>query len=78
MEDRLRTARELVYHDSELSIDDKNHLWGLLQDVTSDPKSDLVPAKKKLIEFDIAKALPVTRDLVLDFLAKFTAEMIKP
>jgi hypothetical protein len=33
-------------------------------------KSDLVPAKKKLFEIGIAKALPATRELLLDFVAK--------
>jgi hypothetical protein len=41
---------ELLYHDDKLSQDDREKLWGLLQYVMSDPKSDMVPAKKKLFE----------------------------
>jgi hypothetical protein len=41
---------ELLYHDDKLSQDDREKLWGLLQHVMSDPKSDMVPAKKKLFE----------------------------
>ncbi|HMH05897.1 MAG TPA: hypothetical protein VK579_04365 [Terriglobales bacterium] len=43
----------------------------------SDPKSNLVPAKKKLIEFSLAKAHPATREFFLDFMAKFAAAMSK-
>lgn len=52
--------------------------WGLLQYVMSDPKSDMVPAKKKLFEIGIANALPATREFLLDFLAKLAAEIVKP
>lgn len=52
--------------------------WGLLQYVMSDPKSDLVPAKKKLFEIGIAKALPATREFFLDLMVKLSAEMLKP
>jgi hypothetical protein len=78
MEDRLQTARELLYHDDKLSIDDKEKLWGLLQHVMSDPKSDIAPAKRKLFEIGIAKAVPATREFFLDLMAKFGAEMLKP
>jgi hypothetical protein len=37
-------------------------LWGLLKYVMSDPKSDMVPAEKKLFEIGIAKAVPATRE----------------
>jgi hypothetical protein len=78
MEDRLQTAKELLYHDDKLSLEDREKLWGLLQYVMSDPKSDLAPAKKKLFEIGIAKALPATRELLLDFMAKLGAELMKP
>jgi len=78
MQDRFETARELLNHDDKLSLADREKLWGLLQHVMSDPKSDLAPAKKKLFEIGIAKALPATRDFFLDFLAKLGAEMMKP
>ncbi|HLY98602.1 MAG TPA: DUF2321 domain-containing protein [Candidatus Angelobacter sp.] len=77
MEDRLKTAKELLNHDDKLSYDERENLWGLLQYVMSDPKSDLVPANKKLIEISLANAATVTRDLVTDFMAKYFAEMSK-
>jgi len=77
MEDRLETAKELLYHDDKLSLEDREKLWGLLQYVMSDPKADLAPAKRKLFEIGIAKALPATREFFLDYLAKLSAEMMK-
>jgi hypothetical protein len=77
MEDRLHTAKELLYHDDKLSLDEREKLWGLLQYVMSDPKSDMAPAKKKLFEIGIVKALPATREFFLDFMAKLSAEMLK-
>jgi hypothetical protein len=53
-------------------------MWDLLKYVMSDPKSDLVPAKKKLIEISLGKAAAATRDFVTDLLAKYAAEMSKP
>jgi hypothetical protein len=41
-----------------LGLEDRQKLWDLLQYVMSDPKSDIVPAKKKLIEINLSKALP--------------------
>jgi hypothetical protein len=76
MKDRLETARSLLYHDDKLTEDDRKELWVLLKDVMSDPKSDLAPAKRKLIDFKLAKA--VTREAMLDLLAKYFAEMSKP
>ncbi len=78
MADRMSTARELLEHDDKLSFEDREKLWGLLQYVMSDPKADLAPAKKKLFEIGIAKALPATREFFLDLIAKFGAEMVKP
>jgi hypothetical protein len=78
MEDRLQTAKELLYHDDKLSLEEREKLWGLLQYVMTDPKSNLVPAKKKLFEIGIAKALPATREFFLDLIAKLGAEMLKP
>jgi len=77
MEDRMQTARELLYHDDKLTQEDREKLWSLLQYVMSDPKSDMVPAKKKLFETGIAKALPATREFMLDFMARYAAEMSK-
>jgi hypothetical protein len=77
MGDRLQTAKELLYHDDKLSQEDREKLWDLLKYVMSDPKSDLVPAKKKLIEINLAKAGAVTRDIVTDLVAKTIAEIAK-
>lgn len=78
MEDRLATAKELLWHDDKLSLEEREKLWGILQYVMSDPKSDMAPAKKKLFEIGIAKALPATREFFLDLMAKLGAEMVKP
>ena len=78
MQDRLETAKQLLYHDDKLSIAEKEENWGLLQYVMTDPKSDKAPAKKKLFEIGIAKALPATREFFLDLMAKLGAEMLKP
>jgi hypothetical protein len=43
----------------------------------SDPKSDVAPAKRKLFEIGIAKAVPATREFFLDLMAKLGAEMLK-
>lgn len=77
MEDRLKTARELLEHDEKLSLDDRTRLWEDLQYVMSDPKSDLAPAKKKLIELKLEKATKYVREFVLDLMAKTAAELIK-
>jgi hypothetical protein len=77
MEDRLRTARELLEHDAKLSLDDRNNLWGDLQYVMSDPKDGLVPAKKKLIEIKLGKATEYVREAILDLMAKTAAEVLK-
>jgi hypothetical protein len=78
MEDRLLTAKELLYHDDKLSQEDREKLWGLLKYVMSDPKSDMAPAKRKLIEINLGKATGVIREAVLDLLAKYGAELSKP
>lgn len=78
MAERLETARQLLWNDDKLSIEERESLWGLLQYVMSDPKSDLVPAKRKLIEIRLQSALAATREFVLDFLAKATKEMLQP
>jgi len=77
MEDRLRTALELLRHDEELTQEDRTTLYDDLQYVMADPKADLVPAKKKLIEIKLGKATPYVRETILDLIAKFAAEMMK-
>ena len=73
----MRTARELLDHDDKLTEDDRKALWADLKYVMSDPKADLVPAKKKLINFKLEKATDWVREAVLDLLAKTAAEVIK-
>jgi hypothetical protein len=77
-EGRLQVARELLYHDDKLTQDDRDKLWDLLKDVMSDPTDDLVPAKRKLIDFSLAKAGQVTKDVLTDLIAKTIAEIVKP
>jgi hypothetical protein len=77
MENRLQTAKELLYDDDKLSQEDREKLWDLLRYVMSDPKSDLVPAKKKLIGIKLGKATATIREALLDLLAKYFAEMSK-
>jgi hypothetical protein len=77
MEDRLKTARELLRNDDHLTQDDRNDLWDDLQYVMSDPKADLAPAKKKLIEIKLGKATEYVREAILDLIAKTAAEVLK-
>lgn len=77
MEDRLRTARELLYHDDHLTQEDRESLWPDLQYVMSNPKADLVPAKRKLIDIKLGKATQWVREAILDLIAKTIAEMTK-
>jgi hypothetical protein len=78
MEDRLQTAKELLDHDDKLTLEEREKLWSLLRYVMSDPKSDLAPAKKRLIEINLGKAAAATREFVVDLMAKYFAEMSKP
>ena len=77
-EERLNTARELLYHDDKLAQEDRDKLWDLLKDVMSNPTDGLVPAKRKLIDFNLAKAGQVTKDVLTDLIAKTIAEIVKP
>lgn len=77
MEDRLKTARALLDNDDHLKLEDRERLWGLLQYVMSSPKADLAPAKRKLIEIGLGKAAQATKELVMEFMAKYAAEMSK-
>lgn len=79
MENTLATARALLDNDDKLTPDDREKLFDLLQYVVSDPMSPLTPAKKKLIEIKLAKsAAAATREALIDFVAKVSAEMLKP
>ncbi len=78
MEERLRTVRELLDQDRKLSAEDRSSLLEDLRYVMSDPKAELVPAKKKLIEFKLQDAPKVVRELILDLAAKVIVESAKP
>jgi hypothetical protein len=77
MQDKLETARELLYDIENLSIEERDELWALLKFVMSDPKSDWAPVKTKLIGIKLAKVSKVSRDVLLDFTAKVAAEVTK-
>jgi hypothetical protein len=77
MEDLLRTARELLDRDDKLSLEDRENLWDDLKYVMTDPKADLAPAKKKLIDIKLGKATGFVRETVLDLIAKTMAEVLK-
>jgi hypothetical protein len=78
MEERLKTARELLDHDDKLSLDERKELWDDLQYVMSDPRADLAPAKKALINIKLGKAGEYTKEIVLDLIAKIAVESMKP
>ena len=78
MEEHLNTQRELLYHIEKLTQDERNELWPLLQYVTSNPNSDLSPAKRKLIDIKLGKAGGAAKDALLTLIAKYAAEMSKP
>lgn len=77
MQDRLATAKDLLDHDTKLTLGDREKLWSLLQYVMSDPKSDLAPGKRKLIDIDLEGAKDVTKDFITTLLAKTFAEVAK-
>jgi hypothetical protein len=77
MADRLDTARDLLWHDDHLSLEDRENLWNDLKYVMSDPKADLVPAKRKLIEIKLGKAAEVVRTTIVELIAKTMAEVFK-
>ncbi len=77
MQCSIDTARKLLWHDDKLTEDDRKELWGLLQYVMSDPRSDVAPAKGKLIEITLGKALPATKEFFMDFMAKYLVELTK-
>lgn len=78
MDEKLRTAHELLNHDDKLTFDEKKNLWDDLQYVMSDPKAELVPAKKKLINIMLGNATELVRQTLTELVAKTTAEILKP
>jgi len=77
MQDKLETARELLYDIENLSLDERNELWNLLKFVMSDPKSDWAAAKTTLIGIKLAKVSKASREVLLDFTARVAAEVGK-
>jgi hypothetical protein len=77
MEDKLRTAHDLLFHDDQLTYEEHKELWGLLRYVMSSPNAELAPAKSKLIAIKIQKAAAPIKDFVTDLLARYAAEMSK-
>jgi hypothetical protein len=75
MQDKLDTAHELLYDNKNLSLDERHELWELLKFVMSNPKSDLTPAKRKLAAMKLAKVSKVSREFLLDFVAKVATEV---
>ena len=71
----MRTARALLNHDDKLTEDDRQALWPDLQYVMSNPKADLAPAKRKLIDIKLGKATEWVREAILDLTAKTIVEI---
>ena len=77
MEELLKTAKELLWHDEKLKLEDREKVWDCLRYVMSDPKADLVPAKKTLIGIYLAKAGDFTRESIENIIAKIAIESMK-
>jgi hypothetical protein len=77
MQDRLETARELLFDIENLSLEERDELWDLLNFVMSDPKSHFAPAKTKLICIKLANVSKASREAVLGFTAKVAAEVMR-
>jgi len=77
MDDKLKTAKDLMFHDNKLTFEEKKELWDLLRYVMSNPKAELAPAKSKLLSINIQKATEPIKDFVTDVIAKYAAEMSK-
>ncbi len=77
IEDKLETVRELLYDIENLSRDERDELWDLLNFVMSDPTSEWAPAKIRLVRDRLAKVSKASREVLLDFTAKVAAEVMK-
>jgi hypothetical protein len=77
MEDKLDTARELLYDNNNLSRGELDELWELLKFVICNPKSEWAAAKTKLVAIKLATANKASREFLLDFTAKAAAEVAK-
>jgi len=77
METTLKTVRELLDHDKKLTADERDSIFGVFRDVLSDPKGEHVAAKKKLLDIKLEKAAAYGRELIVEIIAKTTAEVLK-
>ena len=77
MQDKLESARELLYDIENLSLAERGELWDLLNFVMTDFQSDWAPAKTKLIRAKLAEVSKASREVLLDFTAKVGAEAMK-
>jgi hypothetical protein len=78
MDDKLRTAKDLLFHAEELSYEERTELWGLLQYVMTNPKTLLAEGKAKLIAIKIQKVAGPIKEFITELSAKYLAEMSKP
>ena len=78
MQERLRTAKDLLRHADKLSPEDRDALYADLEYVMVNPKGDLAPAKRRLIDIRLDAAGQFIREAVLELMAKTAAEMMKP
>jgi hypothetical protein len=77
MQDKLETARELLYDIENLALDERDELWDLLKFVMCDPKSEWAQAKTELACIKLVGASKASRDVLLDFTARVAAQVIK-
>jgi hypothetical protein len=77
MEDKLKIAKDLLFHDDKLTFEDKKEVWDLLKYVMSNPKAELAKGKSKLVMIKVQKATEPIKDFVADVIAKYAAEMSK-
>jgi hypothetical protein len=77
MDDKLRTARDLMLHDDKLTYEERRENWDLLQYVMSNPNGELAKAKSTLLMIKIQKAAEPIKEFVTDVLAKYAAEITK-
>jgi hypothetical protein len=77
MEDKLKIAKDLLFHDDKLTFEDKKEVWDLLKYVMSNPKAELAKGKSKLVMIKVQKATEPIKDFVVDVIAKYAAEMSK-
>jgi hypothetical protein len=52
-------------------------MFNIAQSRRSNPKADLAPAKRKLIQINLGKAGEVVRESIIEIIAKTTAEFLR-